>query len=55
MLLKLKQHITLQFPFLEGKKILIAVSGGLDSVVLTELFHSLNLDSHHNKQVQRIR
>ena len=42
MLLKLKQHITLQFPFLEGKKILIAVSGGLDSVVLTELFHSLN-------------
>jgi tRNA(Ile)-lysidine synthase len=45
MLLKLKQHITLQFPFLEGKKILIAVSGGLDSVVLTELFHSLNYNT----------
>ena len=44
MLQKLKQHITNQFPFLEGKKLLIAISGGLDSVVLAQLFHSLNFD-----------
>ena len=44
MLEKLKQHITNQFPFLEGKKLLIAISGGLDSVVLAQLFHSLNFD-----------
>jgi len=44
MLEKLKQNITSQFPFLKGKKLLIAISGGLDSVVLTQLFHSLNFD-----------
>lgn len=44
MLEKLKQNITIQFPFLKGKKLLIAISGGLDSVVLTQLFHSLNFD-----------
>jgi tRNA(Ile)-lysidine synthase len=42
MLDKLRQHITDQFPFLEGKKLLIAISGGLDSVVLARLFHSLH-------------
>jgi len=44
MLQKLKQHIAGQFPFLKGKKLLIAISGGLDSVVLAQLFHSLNFD-----------
>ncbi len=37
-------HIKNQFPFLRGKKLLIAISGGLDSVVLTQLFHSLDFN-----------
>jgi len=44
MIKKLQHHIAHQFPFLEGKKLLIAISGGLDSVVLTQLFHSLGFD-----------
>lgn len=35
---KFKQIIKNKLPFLEGKKILLAVSGGLDSMVLTDLF-----------------
>lgn len=45
MIQKLQQHIASQFPFLKGKKLLIAISGGLDSVVLTKLFHTLNFDT----------
>ncbi len=45
MIHKLQQHIATQFPFLKGKKLLIAISGGLDSVVLTQLFHTLNFDT----------
>jgi tRNA(Ile)-lysidine synthase len=41
---QLKQHIVQNLPFLEGKKILIACSGGLDSVVLTHLFKTLNFN-----------
>tara|TARA_R110000787_G_scaffold59922_10_gene135867 strand:+ start:6216 stop:7535 length:1320 start_codon:yes stop_codon:yes gene_type:complete len=37
-----KQHVSNNFPTLEGKKILIACSGGLDSVVLSRLFKELN-------------
>jgi tRNA(Ile)-lysidine synthase len=44
MIQKLQQHITNQLPFLKGKKLLITVSGGLDSVVLTQLFHSLHFN-----------
>lgn len=44
MLQKFTKHINLNFPFLKGEKLLIALSGGLDSVVLTHLFHSLNFD-----------
>lgn len=44
MIQKLQQHIAHQFPFLKGKKLLIAISGGLDSVVLTQLFHSLHFN-----------
>lgn len=44
MIQKLLQHITNQLPFLKGKKLLITVSGGLDSVVLTQLFHSLHFN-----------
>lgn len=38
-----EQHINQNFPFLKESKILIAISGGLDSVVLTHLCKQLNL------------
>ncbi|SDS42862.1 tRNA(Ile)-lysidine synthase [Polaribacter sp. KT25b] len=44
MLQKFKEHINLNFPFLKDKKLLIAISGGIDSVVLTHLFSDLNFD-----------
>ncbi|MGJ8745452.1 tRNA lysidine(34) synthetase TilS [Polaribacter sp.] len=39
---KFKNHIDENFPFLKDKKILIAISGGVDSVVLAHLFSELN-------------
>ena len=39
-----KKHIDTQFPFLKEKKLMIAVSGGIDSVVLSYLFHRLKFD-----------
>ncbi len=44
MLDKFKKHINSHFSFLNKSKILIAISGGLDSVVLTHLCHQLNLN-----------
>ena len=44
MLQKFKKHITKEFPFLKDTKLLIAISGGLDSVVLFHLLHKLNYD-----------
>lgn len=44
MISQLKKHIDQNFPFLKGKKLLIACSGGLDSVVLTNLMKSLNFE-----------
>ncbi|MFY0602822.1 MAG: tRNA lysidine(34) synthetase TilS [Flavobacteriaceae bacterium] len=44
MLKEFKQHLNNHFSFLEGKKILIAISGGIDSVVLTHLMHQLDFD-----------
>lgn len=41
---QLKQHITDNLPFLTESKLLIAISGGLDSVLLTHLCHKLKLD-----------
>jgi len=38
----LKKHISKNFPFLANKKILIEISGGIDSTVLTHLFYKLN-------------
>ncbi len=44
MLQKFKKHITKEFPFLKDTKLLIAISGGVDSVVLFHLLHKLNYD-----------
>lgn len=41
MLKKFKTHINKNFPFLFGKKLLIAISGGVDSIVLTHLCSTL--------------
>lgn len=38
----LQEHINKNLPFLIGKKLLIAISGGLDSSVLTHLFNELD-------------
>lgn len=42
MLDTLKKHIAHQFPFLGNKKLLLATSGGLDSMVMAHLFHQLD-------------
>jgi len=44
MLQKFKDHIETKLPFLKKKKLLIAISGGVDSVVLTFLMHQLNFE-----------
>ncbi len=44
MLQKLEQHLIQNLSFLKEKKLLIACSGGLDSVVLTHLFHKMQFD-----------
>lgn len=44
MLQKLKNHLAQNFPFLEDKKLFLAVSGGLDSMVMTHLFQELNYE-----------
>lgn len=43
MLQKFTEHINQQFDFVIGKKILIAISGGLDSVVVTHLFNQIKI------------
>jgi len=44
MLLEFKQHVEETFPFLSDSKLLIAVSGGIDSVVLAHLAHKTGFD-----------
>jgi tRNA(Ile)-lysidine synthase len=55
MLIKLQNHIAQNFPFLMEKKLLIATSGGLDSMVLLHLFQQLGCEiaiTHCNFQLR---
>ena len=55
MLQKFQNHINLNLPFLQGKKLLLATSGGIDSMVLLHLCHKLKLDirvAHCNFQLR---
>ncbi len=44
MLLAFKHHLQEQFPKTKGAKILVAISGGIDSVVLAHLCRKSNLN-----------
>lgn len=55
MLQKLQNHLQINFPFLKEKKLLLAVSGGIDSMVLVYLFKQLQYDfavAHCNFQLR---
>ncbi|MDN3677602.1 tRNA lysidine(34) synthetase TilS [Flavobacterium paronense] len=55
MLQKFQNHINSNLPFLIGKKLLLATSGGIDSMVLLQLCHLLKLDirvAHCNFQLR---
>jgi len=54
---KFLNHIDQNFPFLNGKKLLLATSGGLDSMVMVDLFHKLNYTiaiAHCNFQLRGV-
>ena len=44
MLNKFQNHINSNFSFLKDKKLFLAISGGIDSMVLVHLLHKLKLD-----------
>ncbi|QYS90577.1 tRNA lysidine(34) synthetase TilS [Flavobacterium covae] len=55
MLIQLQNHINKNLPFLNDKKLLLAVSGGIDSMILLNLFSKLNLQiaiAHCNFQLR---
>ena len=55
MLEKFQNHINQNLPFLNGRKLLLATSGGIDSMVLLELCRQSNLDiraAHCNFQLR---
>ncbi len=55
MLLKFQNQLSTSFPFLKGKKLLLAVSGGIDSMVMVHLFQHLKFDfaiAHCNFQLR---
>jgi tRNA(Ile)-lysidine synthase len=53
----LQNHIEKEIPFLKQKKLLLAVSGGLDSMILLHLFQELHYDiaiAHCNFQLRGV-
>lgn len=57
MLELLKRHLDNSFPFLSGKKLFLAVSGGVDSIVLLHLFQQLPYEigiGHCNFQLRGV-
>jgi tRNA(Ile)-lysidine synthetase-like protein len=57
MIQKFKNHLTTHFPFLENKDLLLAISGGLDSMVMLHLFQNLNYEItivHCNFQLREL-
>jgi tRNA(Ile)-lysidine synthase len=55
MLQELQNHIKTNLSFLEGKKLLLAVSGGIDSMVLLDIFQQLHYNivvAHCNFQLR---
>lgn len=57
MLEKFQNHITKNFPFLNEKKLLLATSGGIDSMVMVDLFKKLSFEiaiAHCNFQLRGI-
>lgn len=57
MFLKLNHHLSKNFPFLSEKKLLLATSGGLDSMVMVDLFKQLKFEiaiAHCNFQLRGI-
>ena len=54
---KFQNHIDQNFSFLKGKKLLLALSGGIDSMVMVDLFHKLPFEiaiAHCNFQLRGI-
>ncbi|HEU0137600.1 MAG TPA: tRNA lysidine(34) synthetase TilS [Flavobacterium sp.] len=57
MLSKLQLHLNDNFSFLKGKRLLLAVSGGMDSIVMTDLLLKIGCDiaiAHCNFQLRGI-
>jgi tRNA(Ile)-lysidine synthase len=55
MLTKFQNHLNKNFPFLKEKRLLLATSGGIDSMVLVHLLHQLNYNfavAHCNFQLR---
>lgn len=55
MLSKFQNHLNANLPFLKGKKLLLATSGGIDSMVLVDLCYQSKLDfavAHCNFQLR---
>lgn len=55
MLEQFQNHLQNSFPFVRGKKILLAISGGIDSMVLLELFQKTGIGIavlHYNFQLR---
>ena len=55
MMQKILDHLSQNFQFLNGKKLLLATSGGLDSMVMAHLFRKLNYEiaiAHCNFQLR---